>query len=287
MVHLFGVAPGQQAHEHSPATVATTTTSSIPHRQLSSFSKPAIPCILLPGVDEQIHSKRILLQGPPKSGRTSMAMNLAYACAAESAAPCHCSLQPCRCTSVILYRKSQAAPSTDRMRSNSAKEDFPLPCRFVGNATEVTSDTAAGNTTTTNHSIHAPHHHASKKSATTTLEEGNRTQDDWDPQILGRIRIQYVASAREMLQDLLGVLAKPLHDHPSRAIIVDDLDEIVACPTTTTTTTTSSSTTTSTSMAPTVGGMQHNSKSVHTETTISIMQTCKRNDESSMELACF
>lgn len=140
-----------------------------------------LPCLLLPR-----DSRRILLQGPERSGRTSLVMNLAYSCASRQSSSCHCMAHPCRCSTVFLYRKS---------RVSSLDDDFPMPCH----------DSRLFNT---------------KKD----LEEYRIR--DWELDTLRRIRIEYVSSARELLQDMLGLLGKPWQDQPIRAILIDDLDQI-------------------------------------------------------------
>ena len=57
------------------------------------------------------------------------------------------------------------------------------------------------------------------------LLEENSIQE-WELDALRRIRIEYVTSSRELLQDLLGLLGKPWPDQPVRAILIDDLDQI-------------------------------------------------------------
>ena len=159
----------------SSTNTTTTPAATVQH------SHEQLPCLLLPR-----ESRRILLQGPERSGRTSMVMNLAYACASRRASSCHCMANPCRCTTVILYRKSPIS---------SLDEDFPMPCY----------DTRLSKT---------------KKDL---VENANQ---DWDLATLRRIRIEYVSSSREILQDLLGLLGKPWQDQPFRAILIDDLDQI-------------------------------------------------------------
>ncbi len=166
MVHLLGAPSCNPIH---PSTTLPTTTQHTPES----------PCLLLPR-----DSKRLLLQGPDRSGRSSMVMNLAYASSCAATAPCHCLLRPCRCTNVVIYRKSQASPPPD---------DFPMPCRFTGH---------------------------------TKKDCNGHVQDDWDPDSLRRIRIEYVSSAHEILQDLLRMPGKPWQDQPTQAILIDDLDLI-------------------------------------------------------------
>ena len=167
--------------ENSGSNSARTNTP--PIIDDSSREHQPLPCLLLPR-----DSRRILLQGPERSGRTSMVMNLAYTCASRRSSSCHCMAQPCRCTTVVLYRKTP---------HSSLEEDFPLPCHDTG----VTAKRKRG--LAGEHSIH-----------------------DWKLDVLRRIRIEYVSSPREILQDMLGLLGKPWQDQPLQAILIDDLDQI-------------------------------------------------------------
>jgi hypothetical protein len=51
--------------------------------------------------------------------------------------------------------------------------------------------------------------------------------ESWDPHVLRRIRIHYVSSLCELLQDLLQVLGTPYREHPTSAIVIDDLDRLI------------------------------------------------------------
>ncbi|KAG7360678.1 hypothetical protein IV203_035777 [Nitzschia inconspicua] len=125
-------------------------------------------------------------------------MDIAYS-KTSMAPPCLClDTNMCRCTTVTMYMPV-AVPPASAKAATSDEEEFPLSCRRVGNE-EATEDPS----------------------------KGGRYQD-WNPHILKRIRIHRVASVRELLLDLLGMLGKPLQEQPrfGGAIIIDDLDTIV------------------------------------------------------------
>lgn len=200
---------GSTLHNISAQHAASSTTSSAANSSAASHATAPLhcpPCLLLSSQKEgERRIKRILLQGPGQSGRTSMAMDLAYACAARSttsgAKSCHCLLQPCCCTSVVFYRLASNAPTVQPLNSDSSRDDFPLSCRYTGDSKALLG--------------------------TTLMRHGNENDDCWDPAILRHIRIQYVHSTRELLEDLLGMLGKPAREHPAGAIIVDDLDLLI------------------------------------------------------------
>ena len=189
-------------NEEACSSLRSSAASSALH--CNNFENPSIlPCFLL----SQPHSKnrkRILLQGPPQSGRTSLTMDLAYACAAAAAVDtsgskksfCHCAPSPsCVCTPVMWYRLRATPDSANH--SNSKQDDFPMRCRYVGEAAAL---------------------------GITTPQKDRCEEEDWDPAVLRRIRIQYVSSIRALVYELLGLLGKPKREHPIKAILVDDLD---------------------------------------------------------------
>lgn len=158
--------------------------------------------------DDAIHSRkrsRILLCGPSKSGKSSLAMNLAYT-KASLVSPCLClDSRMCHCIAVTMYvpafptstTSTPASGATEALTSSLRNDDnFPLPCRRV--------------------------------------DKGRAGDElcvlDWDPRILKRIRVNWVASVHELLQNLLEMLGKPLQERPRSggAIIIDDLDLIVS-----------------------------------------------------------
>jgi len=261
MMHLLGETSIHQvpiagANDDSSSSLpreANLTGTATPQH---STNTPVMPCILLPQettIDDECSSsisKRILVQGPQQSGRTSMAMNLAYSCAATAIRDvelCHCLLQSCRCTSVVIYRKAHTSSPPARPTGN---DEFPVPCRFRGGGSSTTR-------APTRNPLAASDQTRKSTQQVSESYQGNSSVDfdDWDPKILRRIRIQYVTSARDVLEDLLGVQAKPLHEHPKRAIIIDGLEDICQ-----------------------VGAEQQQGggRYMNTGMTMSVMQTCKQ-----------
>jgi DNA polymerase III delta prime subunit len=179
-------------------------------------------------------SRRILLCGPQGSGKTSLAMNLAYS-KAGSVASCLCfDARMCRCTAVTIY-KAAATPTTGPMGVQD--EEFPLFCRPVQeyDCTTTTTTTTTRDSITENE-IDLPNpndedmDHQGEEDGNHTEQEVATTRKDWDPLILKRIRVHRVTSVRELLHDLLSMLGKPPREQPrpGGAIVIDDIDKIVA-----------------------------------------------------------
>jgi GTPase SAR1 family protein len=183
--------------------------------------------LLLTGRRQQ-QRRRILVCGPSKSGKTSLAMDLAYS-KALIAKPCLClDPQMCHCIAVTMYRccrrrrrktastKMDAADDDD---NDDDDDDFPICARqYHGRPPAASSfNKMNGN---------------QRDDEDDDLRTNNHEKKDdcWDPRILKSIRIQYVTSVRELLHDMLSLLGKPLQDRPrgGGAIIIDDLDKIVA-----------------------------------------------------------
>jgi len=110
-------------HQHSPPTDHSCPTLAA---QAPSLLE-APPSLLLSAVQLISSQKPILLQGPPKSGRSSLVLDWAYATAART--PCQCHLQPCRCVavSIILGCQSDSFPLSCREISNKASPSVLLP----------------------------------------------------------------------------------------------------------------------------------------------------------------
>jgi len=145
--------------------------------------------------------KRILLRGPPRSGKTSLSMNLAYFKAEMDRG------LPSAGVSVIVYRpveknNNETAETNGGHESSSEESDpFPLFCRAL-------PAQCAGADQTMATSIHGE-------------------DDEWDSETLNRIRICRVSSVRELLEDMLVLAGKPEEEQPTRAIIIEDLDQII------------------------------------------------------------
>jgi hypothetical protein len=154
---------------------------------------------------------RIMLTGPAKSGKSSLAMNFAYS-KVISAAPCVClDTRMCRCIAVTMYRpvvqptpstSAGAGPESSTTNIPDNMDDFPLMCRYIDASMESNK----------------------------CQSENAQASMEWDPQLLKQIRVHRISNVRELLQDLLSLLGKPLQEQPRSggAIIIDDLDKIVA-----------------------------------------------------------
>ena len=146
--------------------------------------------------------KRILLRGPPRSGKTSLAMNLAHSEAATDRGH--------GCVSAIVYRPAKRRTDNDNDNDNkpqsasSSKSDpFPLFCRALPAQTENQVDAGMARNTK------------------------DDEEDSWVPDTLGRIRICHVSSVRELLEDMLVLAGKAENEQPTCAIVVEDLDQII------------------------------------------------------------
>ncbi|VEU39379.1 unnamed protein product [Pseudo-nitzschia multistriata] len=150
--------------------------------------------------------KRILLRGPPRSGKTSMAMDLAYAAAAGA---------PGSGLAAIVYRPYNDAhvpPGPGGyghgnrrgdgrgLQGGANDEAFPLRCRPL----------------------------LLERGGANGPEGGGRAPGaSWDPGLLKRIRIRRVSSARELWYELLAMAGRPHGEQPSGAIVVEDMDKLV------------------------------------------------------------
>ncbi len=151
---------------------------------------------------------RLLLRGPPGSGKTSLAMNLAYTEAKKD------SHLPSGCTSAIVYRPG---PSEDSGSTIADSNRFPLFCRplpkYFATESQTNTDKSRSNT------VEGPN--------TVPIEKENQQEESWDPYTLSRIRICRVSSLRQLLEDILVLAGKPIEEQPTRAIIIEDLDAII------------------------------------------------------------
>ena len=164
-------------------------------------------------------------------------MEVAYS-TARSAAPCLCfDPRMCRCIAVTIYRPATASSSSQSNEDNDDEDNFPLFCKQI----IKTEDDDIATTTNTNPqdcNDEQEIQHVDKRQRTEEQEQqqqqkntnGSNSYDNWDVQILKRIRVHRVSSLRELMHDLLTLCGKPLHEQPRAggAIIIDDIDQIIA-----------------------------------------------------------
>jgi hypothetical protein len=163
--------------------------------------------------------QRILLRGPPKSGRTSMAMDLA--CSVAMDAPCRCrQMNTCRCIAATLFLPMHPDGDDENDGNNncSASTRFPLQCH------KVDEESVPGEFESPRWMKNQQHH----LDAVSPAPRAVSPLLDWDPESLGRIEVRHVSSLRQVLRYLLSVQGKPLHEQPLGAIIVDDLDDLAS-----------------------------------------------------------
>ena len=185
----------------------------------------------IPQERNRVSRKRILLRGPPRSGKSSLAMDLAYSKA--SAAKNNRGENSCV---AIVYRfngrKRIDYNSKDRKNSNdndhqpnSFSDPFPLFCRAL---TTETDEKYRDNIDTTKSRDQLkptilPNTKAVPFESATKRDE----EYSWDPTSLNRIKICYVSSVQQLWEDLLMLVGKPIHEQPTCVIILEDLDQII------------------------------------------------------------
>jgi hypothetical protein len=175
------------------------------------------PSLLIP--NRMDSPKRILLRGPPKSGRTSMAMDLA--CSVAMNAPCRCrQMNSCRCIAATLFLPMYPEGDEENDRNddnNCSSTRFPLQCHKVYEE-GVPADLESPRGRVQRHHL----------DAVSPAPRGVSPPPDWDPELLGRIEVRHVSSLRQVLHYLLSVQGKPVHEQPLGAIILDDLDVLAS-----------------------------------------------------------
>lgn len=179
----------------STATIGASMVEYI-DRTISSISSPtyfstSTPVNSLLLADEPLSNspRNVLVKGPSKSGKTSLAMETAHATAALLA-PCrgHCAASNCKCVASIFLTKIQ-----------QACKPFPLFCQQIKQENDFT----------------------------TFVRDLDTPRTTWNKDALGRIQIHYVPSIRELLEFLLGMHAKDEGERPSACIVVDDIERFV------------------------------------------------------------
>mmetsp|Transcript_12137 Transcript_12137/g.28794 ORF Transcript_12137/g.28794 Transcript_12137/m.28794 type:complete len:562 (-) Transcript_12137:18-1703(-) len=183
------------------------------------------------GCQPQLSRKRILLRGPPRSGKTSLAMDLAYAKA--SAAKNYTSENSCV---AIIYRFNQRKHIDNNKQNcrkyhekyyqhNDGSDPFPLFCRAV---TKGSNEKYRDNINTNESRDRLEPTILPNVKAVPSISTTQRDKEyTWDPNTLNRIKICYVSSVWQLWEDLLMLVSKPIHKQPACVIIVEDLDKIV------------------------------------------------------------
>jgi hypothetical protein len=161
--------------------------------------------------------RRMLLQGPPKSGRSSITMDLAYAIAAATPCRQHCeaSSSSCRCVAVTLF-----LPCNNDTSNGGAQQDpqFPLHCQKL-TTTHVHQDDQQQQQG--QHSFQVQMQQLEQSKAAVSSQHATTA---WKMDILRRIQVRHVTSVREVWQYLLTVQGKPVGEQPWGGILIDSLD---------------------------------------------------------------
>jgi hypothetical protein len=166
--------------------------------------------------------RRMLLQGPPKSGRSSVTLDLAYAIAAATPCRQHCeaSSSSCRCVAVTLF-----LPCNNDNGAAPQDPQFPLHCQEL-TTTHVLQDTNGTNN-------YEKQHHQGQHSFQVQMQQLEQSKaavssqhatTAWKMDILRRIQVRHVASVREVWEYLLTVQGKPVGEQPWGGILMDSLD---------------------------------------------------------------
>lgn len=148
---------------------------------------------LLYTVAEKLSTRHLFLRGPPKSGRSSLVMDLA--CELAVTTPCRCpditsadtNSNSCSCIAVTLF-----LPVAE-------ESNFPLHCQSVSTAFVTNME-----------------YSSSQQSATAF---------SFPKQLLRRIQIRRVASLEDLLGQLFRMQGVLLPEQPS-ALLLDDLDRL-------------------------------------------------------------
>ena len=219
-----------------------------------------VPCLLLDGGDHQInrsnnhtkndhmlqlqrqrqHRQCMWLQGPPKSGKSSLAMNFAYSIAAAAStdtlsyAATASTLTQTNSSSLVakisrekIFKHHRVScvvympKNTDNDRGglninrHESENLFPLFCerRKPPSRNSTMLGTASIGCNTYQNVNHG---------------NDNDIHNYWDPTVLRRIRIHRVQSVREMLEDMTSMLGKPIEEQPiGGALVIDGIDQII------------------------------------------------------------
>jgi hypothetical protein len=173
--------------------------------------------------------RRMLLQGPPKSGRSSVAMDSAYAIAAATPCRQHCeaSSPSCRCVAVTLFLPC----NNDNAPAAQQDPQFPLYCQELAAQQQDANATTSTSTNTDlqqqgQHSFQVQMQQLEQSKAAVSSQHATTT---WKMDILRRIQVRHVASVREVWEYLLTVQGKPVGEQPWGGIVMDGLDDRGYC----------------------------------------------------------
>lgn len=165
--------------------------------------------------------KRILLCGPPRSGKSTLAMDLAYS---EAAANYECcGGLPCDCIAAIVYRPHSDQQIHEDKQGQYDDDRFPLVCHPLSqglNSDCYPSKNPAGTRGFEETGVRNPHRR-------TTGSHEDDGSSSWDPKLLRKIRVSRVSSLRDLWWDLLVLAGRPVNEQPTRAIIIEDLDKLM------------------------------------------------------------
>ena len=131
---------------------------------------------------------RLILKGPPKSGKTSLAMNFAYSMALRGKCHGDCKLTGSSCSCVAVTFLTCA----------NEESPFPLWCEQKFDVLDV-------------------------KSKLRALDNMDAT---WKGNALRRIRVIHLSKLHQLLEYLLSIQSQRQCDRPRQCIIVDDLDRL-------------------------------------------------------------
>lgn len=196
--------------------INSESSSSLPpeaaNKSLSSEfppSRPFTPCLLIahPTIDGRNKENMFLVNGPSKSGKTSLAMDLACCRAYNHACQC---LDPatCDCVSVLYFRLDRSNESNTATTQRQS-DDFPLSCHQRQQSLENKSQ------------------ETQLSSLYSNLEDRTKEErEGHDSSVLRRIKVLYVSSTQEILCELLAILGQ--QQHACQSIIIDDIDKIAA-----------------------------------------------------------
>lgn len=156
-------------------------------------------------------SRRVLLRGPSKSGKSCLAMDLALSLALS---------EPCRCNTVGKGLLSFSSVQQEAICRNCTavtlivpgveNRPFPISCESISDR-----NVYPGGDSTPD----SPSFCESSSTKKTFLQSDSELCS-----ALKRIKIQHVSSLKDIFRYLLTITSLPLEDQPLGGIIIDDVD---------------------------------------------------------------